>query len=335
MWELPLEGASRKLWVREAMFADRFQARFTLSADGATLAVIREDHSTPPDVWTADPRGEGLSWTRRSRTQPHLDELEAGRAETLRWTSPDGTPVQGVLLRPEGGGETGPPPLVTVVHGGPTAMYHHSHLGSHFWAPSLLAAGYAVLLPNPRGSIGWGRAYAEANLGDMGGGDLADILAGVDLLVGRGDADPERLGICGWSYGGYMAAWAVTRTTRFKAAIMGAGIANWRSFHGVSNIPAWDRLYLEDEPYRTGGGYTRYAPILHVDRVRTPTLILHGERDECVPVGQGYEWYRALREHGVETQLVVYPREGHGIVEKAHQRHLMRRSVEWLDAHLG
>jgi dipeptidyl aminopeptidase/acylaminoacyl peptidase len=327
--------APETLWRGEALFADRFQPRFSWSHDKSTLAVVREDPGAPPDVWTVNLAGEeDVRWERRTLAQPELGEFQSGDAETLRWTSPDGTDVQGILLKPAGYREGERVPLVTVVHGGPTAQYHQGFITSYLWAPLLVSRGCAVLLPNPRGSTGWGREFAEANLGDMGGGDLQDILSGVDFLVERGLADPKRLGICGWSYGGYMVAWAVTQTERFRAAVMGAGIANWRSFHGVSNIPAWDRLYMAGNPYEEGGAYDRFSPILNVRRVRTPTLVLHGERDECVPVGQGYEWYRALRECGVEARLVVYPREGHGPVEKPHLKHMLESAVEWLVAKL-
>lgn len=328
-----------RLWRGDAMFAERWQARFSLTSDRTRITAIREDHSTHADVWTAQVPDQSrdapdLEWIRCTETHLTLRELWNGDPETVHWTSPDGTRVQGILLKPLDYEPGTPRPLVTVVHGGPSALYSHGFISSYFWVPLLISNGYLVLLPNPRGSTGWGREFAEANLGDMGGGDLQDILAGVDHLVKREIADPEKLGLCGWSYGGYMAAWAVTQTPRFRVAIMGAGIVNWRSFHGVSNIPAWDRLFNQDNPYKKGGKYTEFSPILHASAVQTPTLIVHGEKDECVPVGQGYEWFRALKEHRVETQLVIYPREGHGVQEKVHQEDLMKRSIQWLAKYL-
>ncbi len=317
-----------KRWAGEAAFLPRFQATFSHTADGGTLALVRGDHVTPQEVWTLHAEGDP-AWQKLTSQQPQLDGLWSGEPETLRWKSPDGTAVQGVLLKPLGYQEGERYPLVTIVHGGPTSLYAHSYIADYFMAPLLISNGYAVLLPNPRGSTGWGREFAEANLGDMGGGDLADILAGVDAVIEQGIADPERLGIAGWSYGGYMTAWTVTQTDRFKAAIMGAGIANWRSFHGTSNLPTWDSRYLEGEPYKLGGQYDSYSPALQAHKVTTPTLILHGQEDAYVPVGQAHEYYRALREQGVDVRLVIYPREGHGILEKAHARDLMQRFVAW------
>lgn len=341
IYRLDIQTESIRLWSGEAMLADRHWARASLTGDGSTLAIIREDPSAPADIWTAIIPGGGdavdnLTWNRLTHMQPQLDVLTTGDPRTLRWQAPDGTPVQGILLRPAGYEEGRSYPLVTIVHGGPTGMYHHGFITSHPWAPLLVSNGFAVLLPNPRGSTGWGAEFAEANLGDMGGRDLADILAGVDAAVQSGVADPERLGIGGWSYGGFMTAWTITQTDRFKAAIMGAGIANWHSFHGVSNVPTWDRLFYSGaNPHSLSGPFADFSAIFQVDRVRTPTLILHGEQDPCVPVGQGYEFFRALKDCGVETEMVVYPREGHGLSEKAHLRHLQERAIGWYRSHLN
>ena len=326
----------RHMWSAPAALSSRAWARASFTANSAQMAVIREAPTAPPNVWTTHlPHSHGdILWTPRTAMNRQLEELIQPEVETLRWTSPDGTPIQGLLLKPHGYQEARRYPLVTVVHGGPTSLYHHSY-PSLSWFPILVSCGMAVLLPNPRGSTGWGTAFAEANLGDMGGADLHDILAGVDHLVERGIADPERLGIAGWSYGGFMSAWAITQTDRFKAAMMGAGIANWRSFHGVSNLSTWDRRYLEADPYELGGPFDHFSPVMHIRNVRTPTLILHGEQDAYVPVGQAYEFFRALREHDVETELVVYPREGHGILETPHARDMLSRTVDWFERHLG
>ena len=328
--------APHRRWSAKAAFGDRAWARASLTDDGTWMAVIREDPSSPPEAWTVHlPRShDELVWSPRSDTHPYLREFALPEVETLRWTSTDGTPVQGLLLKPIGYEQGRRYPLVTVVHGGPTSLYHHNFPGL-MWLPLLVSRGMAVLLPNPRGSTGWGTAFAEANLRDMGGGDLQDILTGVDHLIEYGVADGERLGIAGWSYGGFMSAWAITQTNRFRAAMMGAGIANWRSFHGVSNLPTWDRRYYEADPYELGGPFDRFSPVMHIRNCRTPTLILHGENDAYVPVGQGYEMFRALKEHGVETELVVYPREGHGIQETPHLRDMLNRTVNWFARHLG
>ena len=169
----------------------------------------------------------------------------------------------------------------------------------------------------------------------MGGEDLADILAGTDYCVHVGIADAERLGVGGWSYGGYLTAWAITQTTRFKAAVAGASITNWYSFHGGTDRHGFDEVFFGTDPYALDGPYASRSPIFLVDSVRTPTLFLHGEKDACCPVGQAYEMARALRARGVETQCVVYPREPHGIREREHQRDLIERSVAWFADRLG
>jgi dipeptidyl aminopeptidase/acylaminoacyl peptidase len=228
-----------------------------------------------------------------------------------------------------------------IIHGGPASLwpYRLAAGGGSEWAQWLASHGYRVFLPNPRGSLGWGVPFTEANLGDMGGQDLQDILAGIEDLVNAGLADPERIGVGGWSYGGYMTAWAVTRPETevrhpFKAAVMGAGISNWLSFHGTADIPAWDALFWQTSPYEAGGPYQRFSPINHIQHVRTPTLILHGGDDHTVPPAQAQEFYQALKEQSVPTQLVVYPREGHPIQEREHQRDMLERILAWYNRHL-
>jgi dipeptidyl aminopeptidase/acylaminoacyl peptidase len=169
----------------------------------------------------------------------------------------------------------------------------------------------------------------------MGGEDYQDMLAGLDHLVETGIADPARLGICGWSYGGFTAAWAVTQTDRFKAAVMGAGIADWRSFHGRSYLHSWDAIHYNDsDPYDVESAHASFSPINFIKNAKTPTLILHGEQDWDVPVEQGYQFHRALRDLGVDTRLVVYPREPHGVEEYEHQLDIARRVRQWFEERL-
>ena len=338
LFRLSLSEPPTRLWNGEVLFADRNWAKASITRSGGMLAVVREDGSHPADVWTAEAPGEdslsdGVEWVQRTRLQPELDELPTGRPTTLRWTAPDGLPIQGVLLTPEDRRLDERLPMVTIVHGGPTGMYHHGFVASYYWAPTLLASGFAVFLPNFRGSTGWGAEFAEANLGDMGGRDLADILSGIDSVIESGRADPEKLYIAGWSYGGFMSAWAITQTDRFKAAVVGASISNWLSFHGVSNLSEWDKLFYRADAYDIAGPFVQFSPIYHADKVRTPTLILHGEADPYVPVGQGYEFFRALKERGVEVEMVAYPREGHGFTERKHMEHLFSKVAAWCGSH--
>jgi dipeptidyl aminopeptidase/acylaminoacyl peptidase len=165
----------------------------------------------------------------------------------------------------------------------------------------------------------------------MGGQDFADIMAGIEFLIESGVADAERLAIGGWSYGGFMTAWAVTQTDRFKCAVMGAGICNWLSFHGTSKLCEWDRIQYETNPYTLHSTLEHFSALTYITNVKTPTLIVHGEKDWDVPPSQGYEFFRALKQHNVPTELRVYPREPHGFREKAHQRDWVEYAVGWLE----
>jgi dipeptidyl aminopeptidase/acylaminoacyl peptidase len=303
----------------------------SIDATGQRVALSISDPRTPPEphlveLATSPPQPRRLTNLNagvRDRTLPETT--------TVHWRSFDGQTIQGLLVRPAGAGD-GPLPTVVQVHGGPTSLWQHGFyaLRSTGWVPLLAAAGYAVLLPNPRGSMGFGTAFAEANVGDMGGGDWADVMAGVDYCIAEGLTDPDRLALAGWSYGGYMTAWGVTQTTRFKAAVAGASITNWISFHGVSTIPGFDAAFYPGDPFNWDGPYAQFSPMLHVRNVTTPTLFLHGEQDPICPLGQAHEMWRALKELGVETQLVVYPREGHGMREREHARDVLERAVAWI-----
>jgi dipeptidyl aminopeptidase/acylaminoacyl peptidase len=227
-----------------------------------------------------------------------------------------------------------PPPLILLAHGGPSGTIRALWGGGITWPQQWAAAGFAVLQPNFRGSLGRGRAFADAVIGDMGGKDLQDMLLGVEHLVGAGRVDGTRVGIMGWSYGGFTTAWAVTQTQRFKAAIMGAGICDYHSFHAQANIPAWDERFLRARPAEQPDVYRERSAITYIARAQTPTLIVHGEKDPCVPVNQAYAFHRGLRERGVPSDLVVYPREGHGFVEREHLRDLAERMLAWLQRYL-
>jgi dipeptidyl aminopeptidase/acylaminoacyl peptidase len=332
VWDLDPAAGPQLRWSAPVGLAPRGQPRFTAAHDGQTVAVVRDDPLVPPQVWRGDLAGDELAWQCLTDLHPE-PPFALCRSRTLRWQGLDGTPIQGLLIEPLDYVEGNRYPLVTLVHGGPSGIWSHSYLNPP-WGHLLAGRGIAVLLPNPRGSTGWGTTFAEANLGDMGGADLGDILAGVDQCVEAGIADPDRLGIGGWSYGGFITAWAITQTDRFKAAVMGAGISNWRSFHGATNIPTWDALFYQADPYELGARYDQFSPLTHVDRVRTPLLIVHGEQDPCVPVGQAYEYFRALKERRIPVELVIYPREGHAINERAHLRDLLGRYTDWFVRYL-
>jgi dipeptidyl aminopeptidase/acylaminoacyl peptidase len=331
-------GAMERFWTEPITAAERTQPRFTLDRTAETMALAREDPGHPRDLWTFS-RTHG--WEQRTALHPALAKVTWSAVEERSWSSVDGRRIQGLVVHPVSGSRTAAAPLILLIHGGPASLwpYRLAAGGSVDWAQWLAAHGYRVLLPNPRGSLGWGVPFTEANLGDLGGRDLQDILAGVEDLVNAGLADPVRIGVGGWSYGGYMTAWAVTRPEievryPFRAAVMGAGISNWFSFHGTTEIPAWDALSWRASPYDPDGPYPRFSPIHQIQRVRTPTLILHGADDQTVPASQAQEFHRALKERDIPTQLVIYPREGHPIQEREHQRDMLGRILAWFDLHL-
>jgi dipeptidyl aminopeptidase/acylaminoacyl peptidase len=223
-------------------------------------------------------------------------------------------------------------PTLVVAHGGPAGAYTNNYRvggleGGQLWA----GQGWAVFYPNPRGSTNYGEKFLRANINDWGGGDYRDIMTGVDALIARGIADPDRLAHIGWSYGGYMTAWVVTQTTRFKAAMVGAGLTNMVSMYGTNDIPNVLVTYFGGYPTKqTLSLYQARSAMTFIDNVQTPTLILHGANDERVPTGQALEMYRALKDRGKPTELVFYPREGHGISEYYHVKDRLTRIYDWV-----
>ncbi|HEX8998113.1 MAG TPA: S9 family peptidase [Ktedonobacterales bacterium] len=316
--------------------------RMTASANGRLFATIKYDPRHPAEVYLGALSGTGdapgdfgdISWRRLTRLNPLAEETWARvPAQLLTYEGADGWEIQALYTPPLRHEGPGAPPMILLVHGGPTSAHQDDFSG---WInQALVSAGFAILRPNPRGSIGRGVAFADGVLGDMGGKDFEDLMLGVDTAVARGLADPERLGIAGWSYGGFMTAWAVTQTTRFKAAMMGAGISDYHSFHAQTNIQDWDERFLQATPNEQPEVYRQRSPITHVKRVTTPTLIIHGEKDPCVPVNQAHAFYHALRELGVPVELAVYPREGHGFVERAHIKDWVGRMIRWMTTHLS
>lgn len=332
---LGVDGTCVPVWNERVALGIYTDSIFSRDRSGQRLAVVSSNPQQPAEVWTLDlgDDGDGITWSCHTDTNPQVAGKTLHQLETHYWRSFDGATIHGLLMRPATARDEEALPLIVLIHGGPTGVtaYEFPSHRAMGWAYLLADAGYAVLLPNPRGSVGFGTAFAEANLGDMGGGDMADILAGVDYCIEQGIADPGRLGVGGWSYGGYLTSWVITQTPRFRAAIAGAPITNWTSFHGVSTIPLFDTLYYRSDPYNADGVYTFRSPIYQVRNTRTPTLFLQGERDPICPPGQAHEMWQALREMGIDTELVIYPREGHGPREREHVRDLLERVVDWFN----
>ncbi|HEX8127795.1 MAG TPA: S9 family peptidase, partial [Pyrinomonadaceae bacterium] len=300
-----------------------------LSRDGRMLAFAFNDARTPNDIWVASSTGKGAQ--RLTNFNSQIKDFALVATEVVRWKAPDGLEIEGLLVRPLGYEQGKRYPLILQIHGGPYGQFAY---GLNTRAQIFAAHGYAVLLPNPRGSTGYGHKFTTANVGDWGGKDYLDLMAGVDELIKSGVADPERLGVMGGSYGGFMTFWVITQTNRFKAAIGHAGISDWYSFHGQSDIPGLMEYGFGGTPWTAREVYEKWSPVRYADRVKTPLMITHGEQDRRVPIAQAEQYYRALRKRGVETVFVRYPREGHGITEPNHQIDLVRRQLEWFDKHL-
>ena len=308
-------------------FADT--AQVSVSADGTRMACVLEDVDQPAEVFVWEQGGQPRQV---SAFNHHLAEVSLGRGVTVEWSAPDGLRIEGVLIYPLGYEEGKRYPLITHIHGGPTWYWLSRFLcGWHDWGQWLAAQGYAVLLPNPRGSAGRGREFALSAQRDWGHADFGDVLSGVDAMIERGIADPDRLGIGGWSYGGYMTAWAIGQTDRFKAAIVGAGVCDLLSME-ASDIPTWLPTSIMLAPsYHEPDVYLRSSPMTYVANAKTPTLLLHGAADDRVPLGQGRELYNALQALGVPSEMVIYPREPHIFQERNHQRDLLTRVAAWFD----
>ena len=242
--------------------------------------------------------------------------------------------MQGWLLYPKNFDASKKYPLIVDVHGGPSYATLSDWPNAHSYAIPLSAAGYFILLPNPRGSYGQGEAFTRGNVKDFGYGDFQDILAGVDEALRSAPIDPNRLGLTGWSYGGYMTMWGVTQTNRFKAAVAGAGIMNWQSYYGENDIDQWMIPFFGKSVYDDPEVYAKSAPITFIKNVKTPTLVVVGDSDGECPTPQSYEFWHALKTLGVDTQLVVYNHEGHMFAAPKHQRDVTQRMLAWFNGHL-
>lgn len=260
-----------------------------------------------------------------------LDALAA--VDTVTWKAPDGLEIQGLLLKPNA---SPPYPLVMTVHGGPVWHFRAFWPGRRSAATlMLLKRGYAIFLPNPRGSTGRGQEFVRRVYGDMGGADTHDCLSGLDHLVQRGIADPKRLGVTGGSYGGYMTAWLITQDTRFAAAVAVSPVTNQVTEHLVSNIPHFVSMFLNDTYANAGGKYYTRSPILYAHRAKTPTLSTCGALDRCTPPEEAVQFHNALLENGVQSVLVRYPQEGHGVRRWPALVDYSARLVDWFEAHMG
>jgi dipeptidyl aminopeptidase/acylaminoacyl peptidase len=328
---LPETITAKELAVSAHSWASCFNPAGAFTSDGR-LVVIQDDYDMPQQIAIV---GTGAEETLVSLAHAGTDYIRsvAGSAENVSWSAPDGTVIEGFLCTPPG---AGPFPLVLNVHGGPIGAYQRSWAMHGNVVPLLVSRGYAVLLPNPRGSSGRGQPFAAAVVGDMGGADTHDYLSGIDAMIERGIADPARIGTMGVSYGGFMSAWLVTQDQRFKAAVAGSPVTEWYSFTFTTNIPRWGLWFLDNaDPEEIGNQAHTRSPVMHASKARTPTMLTAGAKDRCTPAGQAREFHQALIGHGVDSELVIYPEEGHGVSRFPAVTDYLTRLVIWFERYMA
>jgi dipeptidyl aminopeptidase/acylaminoacyl peptidase len=322
--------------VKQLTTGDLYLDRVTWSKDGKRLSCLVASPRRPAEVFVAD--FPELKFRRLTTTNPHLDGVALPDPKVVRWKGRDGLEIEGLLCEPIGPRKGTRYPLLAYIHGGPQGHFARNFVGQRWTVQSdpfpvavLTGRGYGVFCPNPRGSGGYGLKFRAANVKDWGKGDLADVLAGIDYLIAREGADPDRLGIMGWSYGGFMTARAIGQSDRFKAASAGAGVTNLESMYGQTDIQPFFERYFGGPPWATGADYRGQSPMRFAARIQAPTLIQHGGNDRRVPLAQSQELHTALRRRGVPVEFAVYPREGHILAEPRHQADAMRRNVAWFE----
>jgi len=307
--------------------------RFQVSGDGKSLSFIGESPTVPGEVYFwRDGHAERLT-----TTNPQVEQWSIGTQREISWENPnDHHAVHGVVVLPPGYQEGTKYKTIVHIHGGPEEAWTIGFNGNWYnYATMLASHGYVVLLPDPRGSEGQGPDFTEADFQDWGGGDFADVMAGVDYLIAKGITDPKQMAIGGWSFGGFMTAWTVTHTDRFKAAMVGAGVTDLFSMATTTDIsPSYEQSYMGSLGADMAM-YDRHSPVRYLANCHTPVLVLHGEADPRVPISQGEEFYHGLRFLGREAVMVRYPREPHIFTEREHQIDSLTRILDWYDAHLG
>jgi dipeptidyl aminopeptidase/acylaminoacyl peptidase len=327
----PATGRVTPLWSAPVS-TGAGDGRVSFSADGARMAASVEDFTHAPEIWVGGP---GRPFAAVTADNAALGPQASARSVT--WKS-DGFDVQGWLLGPLNLAP-GKHPMVVEIHGGPSAAVTPRYISPYdvggFPITDWLRKGYFVFEPNPRGSYGQGEAFTRANVRDFGGGDLRDILAGVDAVEAQAPVDDARLGVIGHSYGGYMTMWTVTHSHRFAAAISGAGIANWVSYYGENGIDKWMIPFFGASAYDDPAIYEKLSPIFSIKTAITPTLIYVGERDVECPAPQSFEFWHGMQEVGAPSEFVVYAGQGHAIRDPADLADLRKRELAWFDKYLG
>ena len=308
---------------------------FSFSDDFSQVAFLRQSPSEPEELYISDfPRiSHRITPRKLTDLNPQIRELALGETELIHWKSVDGWEMEGLLVKPVGYQTGGKYPLLTIIHGGPAGCFVYSFALRRGAYPLQVFAGegYAIFLPNPRGSGNYGEEFRQANYRDWGGKDYQDIMSGVDYLIEQGITDPDKLGVMGWSYGGFMTSWVITQTHRFQAASVGAGVTNLYSMYGQTDIPEFMESYFGGTPWEEMRVYLDHSAMYQIGKAKTPTLIQHGANDQRVPLPQGKELYLALKKKHVPVEFVIYPRQPHGIREPKLQRDAMKRNLDWFN----
>jgi len=329
IYRVAVNGGAPELVTRDEAVINSF----SLSQACDRMAFTRSDLQHAPDVYvSAFPRVDAQRITDHN---PQVRDLELGRSEVVRWRGKDGMEIEGLLIYPVGYRAGEKVPLIASIHGGPSGVWNQAFPHSGYNYPHVWAGkGWAVFMPNIRGSSGYGEKFQLANLKDWGGMDYQDIQTGLDELVKRGIADPNRMGQSGWSYGGYMTAWTLTQTNRFKAVMVGAGLTDMFSMYSTNDLQRVLEGYFGDMPWNDLEAYRRASAMTFIKQARTPTMIMHGAVDTRVPIGQAQELYMGLKKNNVPVEMVVFPRENHGFIEPVHILDKMKRETAWFERYL-